>query len=152
MTYASTYKFPHQVGYDPDPAKQESTQGGYAQDIVMDEKYALLIDKSMPLEQTAPLLCAGITVYSPMMYYGVKKGMKIAVAGLGGLGSMAVKIGKAMGCHVTVISRGTGKKEDAMTSLGADAFIDSTDSAQMGAHPEEFSHIVDTISAEHNVN
>jgi uncharacterized zinc-type alcohol dehydrogenase-like protein len=84
-----------------------------------------------------------------MVYYGVKKGDKIAVAGLGGLGSMAVKFGVAMGCHVTVLSRGTAKKEEAMSRLGAHDFIDST--TDTSAHGEKFSHIVDTISADHNL-
>ena len=97
-------------------------------------------------------MCAGITVYSPMVYYGVKKDDKIAVAGLGGLGHMAVKLGVAMGAHVTVLSRGTAKKEEAMTRLGAHAYVDVTDPAQVKAHADTFSHIVDTISAPHDVN
>ena len=76
--------------------------------------FAYTLPKNAPLEQIAPLLCAGITVYSPLKYFGIKAGQKLAVAGLGGLGYMAVKFGLAMGCHVTVISRGTGKKEEAL--------------------------------------
>lgn len=92
-------------------------------------------------------MCAGITVYSPMRYYGCKAGDKIAVAGLGGLGSMAVKFGVAMGCHVTVLSRGTKKRDEALKILKAHDFVDVTDAAAVKAKGEAFSHIVDTISA-----
>lgn len=104
----------------------------------MNKNYALSIPKNIPLEQAAPLLCAGITVYSPLKYYGIKAGQKLAVAGLGGLGSMAVKFGVAMGCHVTVISRGTAKKEEAMTRLGAHDFLDSTNKEAWDAAKERF--------------
>jgi alcohol dehydrogenase (NADP+) len=86
-----------------------------------------------------------------MMYYKIKKGDKIAVAGLGGLGSMAVKFGVAMGCHVTVISRGTKKKDEAMSILGAHAFVDSTDAESWKPACGSFSHIVDTIAAKHDL-
>lgn len=86
-----------------------------------------------------------------MKYYGVKKGDNIAVAGLGGLGSMAVKFGVAMGCTVTVVSRGTAKKEEAMSRLGAHNFVDSTNPEDMKAHCMKFTHIVDTISAKHDL-
>ena len=97
-------------------------------------------------------MCAGITVYSPMKYYGIKAGDKIAVAGLGGLGSMAVKFGVAMGAHVTVLSRGTKKRDEAMKILGAQDFVDVTDANAVKAKIEAFSHIVDTISANHDIN
>lgn len=87
-----------------------------------------------------------------MQYYGVKKGEKFAVAGLGGLGSMAVKFGVAMGAHVTVISRGTAKKEEAMGKLGAHEYIDSTDPAQMEAATDRFAHVLSTISAKHDIS
>ncbi len=150
-TYNSKAKYPHVPGYNEDPAQQELIFGGYSKDIVVDESYALKIPKNIPLERAAPLLCAGVTVYSPLVYYGLQKGMKLAVAGLGGLGSMAVKFGVAMGAHVTVISRGSVKKEEAMSRLGAHDYIDSTDKAQMAAAAERFDRIVDTISADHDI-
>jgi len=152
-TYNARFTHEHSAGYSAEGKDHcEPTYGGYSRDIVCDADYTLKLDKSMPLDKTAPLLCAGITVYSPMMYYGVKKGMKIAVAGLGGLGSMAVKFGVAMGCHVTVISRGTKKKDDAMAILGAHAFVDSTDAESFGAAKSTFTHIVDTIAAKHDLH
>ena len=118
---------------------------------MVDKDYALKIPKNIPLDRAAPLLCAGITVYSPLAYYGIKKGEKLAVAGLGGLGSMAVKFGVAMGCHVTVISRGSAKKEEAISRLGAHAFLDSTDPVAWAAAKENFDQIVDTISGDHDI-
>ena len=97
-------------------------------------------------------MCAGITVYSPMKFYGIKAGDKIAVAGLGGLGSMAVKFGVAMGAHVTVLSRGTKKRDEALKILGAHDFVDVTDTNAVKSKGEAFSHIVDTISANHDIN
>lgn len=152
-TYNSRMKHEHCPGYCAEsPDKCEPTYGGYSRDIVVDSAYALKLDQSMPLDAAAPLLCAGITVYSPMMYYGVKKGDKIGVAGLGGLGSMAVKFGVAMGCHVTVLSRGTKKKEEAMSRLGAHAFVDTTDPESIKATAMSFTHIVDTIAAKHDLH
>ncbi len=85
------------------------------------------------------------------MYYGIKAGDKLAVAGLGGLGSMAVKFGVAMGAHVTVISRGTAKKEEAINRLGAHAYVDSTDAESIKSASNTFDRIIDTISADHNI-
>jgi uncharacterized zinc-type alcohol dehydrogenase-like protein len=135
-TYNNRYKYPHCPGYDPVTKTGPVTYGGYSQDIVVDKNYVLKIPKNIPLERAAPLLCAGITVYSPLVYYGIKAGDKLAVAGLGGLGSMAVKFGVAMGCDVTVISRGTAKKEEAISRLGAHHFIDSTDPDAFAASAE----------------
>jgi uncharacterized zinc-type alcohol dehydrogenase-like protein len=151
-TYNSRFKYPHCPGYNEDPTKCEPTYGGYSQDFVIDQDYAINLPKNLPLERTAPLMCAGITVYSPMKYYGVKAGDKIAVAGLGGLGSMAVKFGVAMGAHVTVLSRGTKKRDEALKVLGAHDFVDVTDANAVKAKGESFSHIVDTISAQHDLN
>ena len=92
-TYNSIAKYPHCPGYNPMTKRGEVTYGGYSQDIVVDKNYVLKIPKNIPLERAAPLLCAGITVYSPLVYYGIQAGNKLAVAGLGGLGSMAVKFG-----------------------------------------------------------
>ncbi len=117
----------------------------------MHKDFALNIPKNIPLEQAAPLLCAGVTVYSPLIYYGIKAGQKLAVAGLGGLGSMAVKFGVALGCHVTVISRGTAKKAEAISVLGAHDYLDSTDKEAWAAAAERFDQIIDTISADHDI-
>ncbi len=150
-TYNSREKYPHCPGYDPETKTGAVTYGGYSQDIVVHKNYALSIPKNIPLDQAAPLLCAGITVYSPLKYYGIKAGQKLAVAGLGGLGSMAVKFGVAMGCHVTVISRGTSKKEEAISRLGAHDFLDSTNKEAWDASKERFDQILDTISADHDI-
>lgn len=150
-TYNSRMKYPHCPGYHENPDDCEPTYGGYSKDIVVHEDFTCFIPESLPLETAAPLLCAGITVYSPLAYYGAEKGTRVAIAGLGGLGAMAVKIAKAMGCHVTVMSRGTAKKEEAMGKLGADAYIDSKDEAQMQAAFESFDRIINTISAEHDL-
>jgi len=116
----------------------------------VDQNYVLGIPSSLNLAAATPLLCAGITTYSPLAHFGLKAGQKLGVAGLGGLGHMAVKFGKAMGAHVTVISRGTGKKESAITELKADDFLDSTDAAAMKAAGDRFDFIIDTIAAPHD--
>jgi uncharacterized zinc-type alcohol dehydrogenase-like protein len=90
------------------------TYGGYSTRIVVDENYVLSIPKGIPLDRAAPLLCAGITTYSPLKHFGLKKGDKLAVVGLGGLGHMGVKFGHAMGAHVTVLSHSPGKRADAL--------------------------------------
>jgi uncharacterized zinc-type alcohol dehydrogenase-like protein len=150
-TYNSRFKHAHCPGYNQDPNLCEPTYGGYSQDIVAHQDYTLNFPKNIPLDQAAPLLCAGVTVYSPIVYYGLKAGDKLAVAGLGGLGSMAVKFGVALGAHVTVISRGSGKKDEAINRLGAHAFVDSTDPEAMKGVANTFDRIVDTISADHNI-
>uniref|UniRef100_A0A6C0AWB0 Enoyl reductase (ER) domain-containing protein n=1 Tax=viral metagenome TaxID=1070528 RepID=A0A6C0AWB0_9ZZZZ len=151
LTYNSRMKFSHCPGYSENPEECEPTYGGYSKDIVCDERFVCLIPKNIPLENAPPLLCAGITVYSPFVYYGVKKGMRIGVAGLGGLGSMAVKFAKAFGCVVTVFSRGVAKKEEALNKLGADFYIDSTSTAAAEVPPEN-DIIIDTISANHDLS
>jgi len=151
-TYNSRMKYPHCPGYSENKDECEPTYGGYSKDIVVDERFACSIPKSIPLEKAAPLLCAGITVYSPLVYYGAKKDMRIGVAGLGGLGSMAVKFAKAMGCKVTVISRGTAKKEEALSKLGADFYVDSKNEAEVAAAFESLDQIINTISAEHDLS
>ncbi|KAK9713195.1 hypothetical protein RND81_06G010600 [Saponaria officinalis] len=104
----------------------------------------------MPLDSTAPLLCAGITVYSPLKYFGLDKpGLHVGVVGLGGLGHMAVKFAKAFGAKVTVISTSIGKKDEAITRLGADSFLISRDPEQMQAAMGTMDGIIDTVSATH---
>jgi uncharacterized zinc-type alcohol dehydrogenase-like protein len=125
------------------------TQGGYSSHIVVKEKYALRIKKSQPLERVAPLLCAGITTYSPLKKYGVKKGSKVGVVGLGGLGHMAVKLAKAMGAEVTVFSTSPGKQADAK-KLGAKKFVLTTDPANFAAVAGQLDLIIDTVAAKHD--
>ena len=127
------------------------TYGGYSSRITVDENYVLRIPEGMPLDRAAPLLCAGITTYSPLRHFGVKAGDKVAVVGLGGLGHMAVKIAKAMGAHVTVLSHSTGKREDAQR-LGADDFLVTKDAAVFKQNAGRFDLILDTVSAQHDYN
>ena len=127
------------------------TYGGYSTHIVVDENYVLRVPDSIPLDRAAPLLCAGITTYSPLHHFGVKAGDKVGVVGLGGLGHMAVKIAKALGAHVTVISHSTHKKEDAL-KLGADDFLATADEAVFKENAARFDFILDTVSAQHDYN
>jgi len=151
-TYNSNEKYPHCPGYgNGADVKPAPTYGGYSKDVVVHEDFVCGIPQNLDLAAATPLLCAGITVYSPMAHYGLKKGQRLAVAGLGGLGHMAVKFGIAMGCTVTVLSRGTGKKEESIARLGAHAFIDVTDKAAVAAATESFDMIVDCIPAEHDL-
>lgn len=106
--------------------------GGYSNMVVVDQHFVLRFPDNLPLAAGAPLLCAGITVYSPMKYYGMTQaGKHLGVSGLGGLGHVAVKIGKAFGHKVTIISASPNKKDDAIKRLGADAFLLSTDPTKM---------------------
>lgn len=108
------------------------TQGGYSDKIVVNERFAVLIPKTLPLDGVAPLLCAGITVYSPMKYFELDRpGMHLGVVGLGGLGHVAVKFAKAFNMKVTVISTSPSKKEEALERFGADAFLISKDQQQL---------------------
>ncbi|KAL0535838.1 hypothetical protein IC582_024764 [Cucumis melo] len=126
------------------------TYGGYSDKIVVDQHCVFRIPDSLPLAGAAPLLCAGITVYSPMKYYGMtESGKHLGVVGLGGLGHVAVKIAKAFGLKVTVISTSPRKKEESISKLGADSFLVSTDPEQMKAATETMDYIIDTVSAVH---
>jgi uncharacterized zinc-type alcohol dehydrogenase-like protein len=127
------------------------TYGGYSNNIVVHEDFALHISDKLPLAAVAPLLCAGITTYSPLRYWKVGKGHKLAVLGLGGLGHMAVKFGVAFGAEVTVLST-SASKADAAKTLGAHHFVLTTDNAQIDAVKGSFDFILDTVSAQHNVN
>jgi len=129
------------------------TMGGYSTHIVVDENFALKFPENLAMDAGAPLLCAGITTYSPMKFYGLDKpGMKIGVVGLGGLGHMAVKFAKAFGCHCTVISTSESKRADAIEHLGADAFVVSSDPAQMAAASKTLDGIIDTVAIDHDFN
>nr|GMD54944.1 probable mannitol dehydrogenase [Ipomoea batatas] len=126
------------------------TYGGYSDNIVVHQHFVLRFPDNLPSDAGAPLLCAGITVYSPMKHYGmIQPGKHLGVAGLGGLGHVAVKFGKAFGLKVTVISTSPGKKDDAINKLGADFFIVSTDPAQLQAAMGTMDYIIDTIAAVH---
>jgi uncharacterized zinc-type alcohol dehydrogenase-like protein len=125
------------------------TQGGYSSLITVNEKFVLKIKKGQPLERIAPLLCAGITTYSPLKRYGIKKGHKVGVVGLGGLGHMAVKIAKAMGAEVTIFSTSPAKEKDAK-KLGAKNFVVSTDPTHFEKLEGKFDFILDTVSAKHD--
>jgi uncharacterized zinc-type alcohol dehydrogenase-like protein len=127
------------------------TYGGYSTRITVDEAYVLRIPKGIPLDGAAPLLCAGITTYSPMVHFGVKAGDTLAVVGLGGLGHMGVKIAKALGAKVTVLSHSPGKREGALR-LNADDFIATRDAAVFQKNAGRFDFILDTVSAQHDYN
>jgi uncharacterized zinc-type alcohol dehydrogenase-like protein len=127
------------------------TYGGFSTRITVNEDYVLRIPGGLPLARMAPLLCAGITTYSPLHHFGVKSGDNVAVVGLGGLGHMAVKIARAMGAHVTVLSHSPGKRVDAM-ALGADDFIATGVKGAFIENAKRFDFILDTISAQHDYN
>ncbi|MES2965633.1 MAG: NAD(P)-dependent alcohol dehydrogenase [Bdellovibrionota bacterium] len=131
--------------------KKTPTYGGYASHITVRDKYTLKIKKGLPLERVAPLLCAGITTYSPLKRYGTKKGKKVGVVGLGGLGHMAVKIAKAMGAEVVVFSTSPNKEADAK-KLGAKHFVISKDPANFAPWAGKLDLIIDTVSAPHDFN
>jgi uncharacterized zinc-type alcohol dehydrogenase-like protein len=131
--------------------KSRPTYGGYSTRITVDENYVVQIPEGMPLDRAAPLLCAGITTYSPLRRFGVKADDRVAIVGLGGLGHMGVKIAHAMGAHVTVLSHSPGKREDAL-ELGADDFLATKDPAVFQANAKRFDFILDTVSAPHDYN
>jgi uncharacterized zinc-type alcohol dehydrogenase-like protein len=128
----------------------EVTYGGYSTSIVADENYVLHISDKLDLAATAPLLCAGITTYSPLRHWKVGKGTKLGVMGLGGLGHMGLKFGHAFGAHVVQFTTSQSKVADAK-KLGADEVVISTDPAQMAQHAGTFDFILDTISAPHDI-
>jgi uncharacterized zinc-type alcohol dehydrogenase-like protein len=127
------------------------TYGGYSKSIVVREEFVLRISDKLDLAATAPLLCAGITTYSPLKHWKVGKGHKLAVVGLGGLGHMGVKFGVAFGADVTVLSTSPKKEADAK-ALGAHHFVVTSDPAQIDAAKGTFDFILDTVSAPHDIN
>jgi uncharacterized zinc-type alcohol dehydrogenase-like protein len=127
------------------------TLGGYSQKIVVDEHFVLKVPANLDLAAVAPLLCAGITTWSPLRHWNVTKGSKVAVVGLGGLGHMAIKLAKGLGAEVTLFSRSPGKEKDAL-ALGADAVIISTDENHMKSVSGKFDLIIDTVPYIHDVN
>lgn len=127
------------------------TYGGYSTQIVVDEKYALHVSDKLSLEAVAPLLCAGITTYSPLRHWKIGKGHKVAVVGLGGLGHMAVKFAVSFGADVTVLSTSASKKQDA-ERLGAHHFAVTSDEATMKGLQGHFDFILNAVSAQHDYN
>jgi uncharacterized zinc-type alcohol dehydrogenase-like protein len=126
------------------------TQGGYSSQIVVDENYVVRVPKGAPLDRVAPLLCAGITTYSPLRHWKVSKGQKVAVLGLGGLGHMAVKYAAALGAEVTLLSSSPSKKVDA-ARLGAHDFALTSDETAFSKLNRRFDVLIDTVSAPHDV-
>ena len=125
------------------------TKGGYATHIVVKDKFVLKLKKGLPLDRVAPLLCAGITTYSPLKRYGTKKGSQVGVVGLGGLGHMAIKLAKAMGAEVTVFSTSPGKQQDAK-KLGAKNFVMTKDHKNFDLFAGKLDLIIDTVSVAHD--
>jgi uncharacterized zinc-type alcohol dehydrogenase-like protein len=127
------------------------TYGGYSEKIVVSDKFVLKIPDGLDLKGAAPLLCAGITTWSPLRHWKVDKGSKVAVIGLGGLGHMALKLAKGMDADVTLFTRTPGKEQDARR-LGADSVVISTDEAQMATVKGRFDLIIDTVPYVHDLN
>ncbi|NBF08173.1 NAD(P)-dependent alcohol dehydrogenase [Pseudomonas sp. Fl4BN1] len=140
MTYAT-----------PDRFDGSNTMGGYSSSIVVSEHFVVRIPEKLDLASAAPILCAGITTYSPLKYYGVKAGDKVGVLGMGGLGHMGIKFAKAMGAEVTLFTRSAGKVEEARRQ-GADHVIVSTNTEHMKAVAGNFDFLLDTIPVQHDLN
>jgi uncharacterized zinc-type alcohol dehydrogenase-like protein len=135
----------------PDKHLGGVTYGGYSESIVVDQRFVLQVPSNLALAGTAPLLCAGITTYSPMRRWKVGKGQKVGVVGLGGLGHMGVKFAHALGAHVVVFTTSPNKKEDALR-LGAHEVVVSRSADEMQKHNESFDFILDTVSGDHDIN
>ena len=135
----------------PDKHLGGVTFGGYSDSIVVKEHFVLRVPANLDLAGAAPLLCAGITTYSPLRHWGVTRGKKVGVVGLGGLGHMGVKLAHAMGAHVVVFTTSPGKKEDALR-LGADEVVLSKDANEMAKHAGSFDFILDAVAASHDIN
>ena len=127
------------------------TYGGYSDSVVVDERFVLRVPSNLDLAGAAPLLCAGITTYSPMRHWGVAKGKKVGVVGIGGLGHMAVKIAHALGAHVVAFTTSANKKDDALR-LGADEVVVSRNANEMQQHAGSFDFILDAVAADHDIN
>jgi alcohol dehydrogenase (NADP+) len=135
----------------PDKHTGGVTYGGYSDSIVVDERFTLHVPSNLDLAGAAPLLCAGITTYSPMRHWGVTKGKKVGIVGLGGLGHMGVKFAHALGAHTVVFTTSPGKKDDALR-LGADEVVISKNADEMAKHAGSFDFILDAVSADHDIN
>jgi uncharacterized zinc-type alcohol dehydrogenase-like protein len=135
----------------PDKHTGGVTYGGYSDTIVVDQKFVLRVPANLDLAGAAPLLCAGITTFSPLHHWGVGKGKKVGIVGLGGLGHMGVKFAHAMGAHVVLFTTSPGKKDDALR-LGADEVVVSRNADEMNKHAGSFDFILDAVSADHDIN
>jgi len=135
----------------PDKHLGGVTYGGYSESVVVDERFVLRVPSNLDLAGAAPLLCAGITTYSPMRHWCISKGKKVGVVGLGGLGHMAVKFADALGAHVVVFTTSPNKKDDALR-LGADEVVVSRNANEMQKHAGSFDFILDAVSADHDIN
>ena len=135
----------------PDKHLGGVTYGGYSDSVVVDQRFVLRVPSNLNLAGAAPLLCAGITTYSPMRHWRVTKGQKVGVVGLGGLGHMGVKISHALGAHVVVFTTSPNKKDDARR-LGADEVVISRNADEMQKHAGSFDFILDAVSADHDIN
>src|SRR5213596_1935448 len=135
----------------PDKHLGGVTYGGYSENIVVDERFVLRVPSNLKPAAAAPLLCAGITTYSPMHHWGGTEGKKVGVVGLGGVGHMAVKFARALGAHVIVFTTSPNKKEDALR-LGADEVVLSRNADEMQKHAGSFDFILDAVSADHDIN
>jgi uncharacterized zinc-type alcohol dehydrogenase-like protein len=135
----------------PDKHLGGVTYGGYSESIVVDEAFVLSVPSNLDLAGVAPLLCAGITTYSPMRHWCVTKGKKVGVVGVGGLGHMAVKFAHALGANVVVFTTSPNKKDDALR-LGADEVVVSRNANEMQKHVGSFDFILDAVSADHDIN
>jgi uncharacterized zinc-type alcohol dehydrogenase-like protein len=142
--FVLTYNF-------PDKHTGGVTYGGYSDSIVVNERFVLRVPANLDLAGAAPLLCAGITTYSPLRHWGVGAGKKVGVVGLGGLGHMAVKLAHAMGAHVVVFTTSRSKKDDALR-LGADEVVISKNANEMQKHGDSFDFILDAVAADHDIN
>jgi len=135
----------------PDKYLGTQTYGGYSESVVVDERFVLSIPENLELAAVAPLLCAGITTYSPLRHWNVGPGKKVGIVGIGGLGHMGIKLAKAMGAHVVAFTTSTKKFEEAKR-LGADEVVLSKDEEQMAKYKGQLHFILDAVSAEHDIN
>ena len=135
----------------PDKHLGGITYGGYSDSVVVDQRFVLHVPANLDLAAAAPLLCAGITTYSPMRHWGVTEGKKVGIVGLGGLGHMGVKFAHALGAHTIVFTTSPNKVDDALR-LGADEVVLSRDASQMQKHAGSFDFILDAVSADHDIN
>lgn len=135
----------------PDPHTGKATYGGYSESVVVDQHFVLRVPENLDPAAAAPLLCAGITTWSPLRHWGVTKGKEVGIVGLGGLGHMGVKFAHALGAHTVVFTTSDKKREDALR-LGADEVVLSRDANQMQKHLGSFDFILDAVSAEHDIN
>jgi uncharacterized zinc-type alcohol dehydrogenase-like protein len=135
----------------PDKHTGGVTYGGYSESVVVDQRFVLKVPSNLDLAGAAPLLCAGITTFSPLHHWGVTKGKKVGIVGLGGLGHMGVKFAHALGAHVVLFTTSPNKKDDALR-LGADEVVISRDVNEMAKHAGSFDFILDAVSAEHDLN